>query len=400
MIDAVSNRSTALPSRLVSLDGLRGAAAFVVVVFHFLSMLAPSWTPKNAHELHFFVDTPLAILWNGPFAVSVFFVLSGFVISGVAAKRADRLFANIVARYIRLALPVTVSVILAWLWLTAFPENANALADAFTVPPAWLEHTYQSPIPPFTQAVADGLLFNFLNGGSDFNNVLWTMQIELLGSIGLFVIYGLARNRPRGVALGLGLAVLATGLTAQFAYLAFALGAMLQELWRRGWHRGPWAWLAPCAFVTGAGLGGFLDGAHDRLGLPLPFDLESLELGHSGGVAPVLAATLILYGVLASPALERAFASAVPTWLGRISFPLYLVHVPLLYTIVAELYLVLSLGALALFPVYIIITLLLAHILTLLIEEPTIKLTRWLRAAIAGAGPRRPIPATAGQQEN
>jgi peptidoglycan/LPS O-acetylase OafA/YrhL len=386
LIKTFSYHSKTPQSRLTALDGLRGVAAFVVVIFHFLSMLAPSWTPQNGHELHFFVDTPLAVLWNGPFAVSVFFVLSGFVISGVAAKRADRLIANIVSRYVRLVIPVTVSVLLAWLWLVTFPANANALADAFNVPPVWLEYTYQTPIPPFTQALADGIFLNFINGGSNFNNVLWTMQIELLGSIGLFIIYGIARDRPHRVALGLGLAVLATGLAAQFAYLAFALGAILQELWRRGRHRGPWAWLAPCAFVTGVALGGFSDGAHDRLGLPLPFGLESVELGHSGGVAPVLAATLILYGVLASPTLERAFANAVAAWLGRISFPLYLVHVPLLYTIVAEIYLTSDLGVFLLFPLYIIITVFLAQILTLLVEEPTLKLTRWLRAAVAGAG--------------
>lgn len=395
-----SHRSMAAQSRLGSLDGLRGAAALVVVVFHFLSMLAPRWIPDNGDELHVFVDTPIAVLWNGPFAVSVFFVLSGFVIAGVAAKRAELIFANIVSRYVRLALPVTVSVVLAWLWLTAFPANADALARTFAVPPSWLEHTYQAPIPPFTQALADGLVLNFINGGSDFNNVLWTMQIELVGSVGLFLIYAVAGGRTRRVAIGLGLAVLATGLAAQFAYLAFALGAILQELWRRGWHRGQRAWPAVGAFLVGVGLGGFPDGAHDRLGLPLPLGLESLALGNPGGVAPVLAATLMLYGVLASPALGRLFAAAVPRWLGRLSFPLYLVHVPLLYTIIAEVYLVSGIDIFMLFLLYTAITVLLAQIVTLSVEEPTLSVTRWLRAAVAGAGRRQPSSVTAGQQEN
>jgi peptidoglycan/LPS O-acetylase OafA/YrhL len=400
LLNTKTEVSTSAPRRVSSLDGLRGVAALIVVVFHFLCMLAPSWVPDTGHALHAFVDTPLGVLWNGPFAVSVFFVLSGFVISGVAARRADLLIANVAARYVRLALPVTASVVLAWLWLTAFPAATDALADAVAVPSPWLAHTYQAPIPSFGQALAEGAVLNFINGGSDFNNVLWTMQIELVGSMGLFVIYGIARARPRDVAIGLGLAVLITGLTFHFAYLAFALGAILQELRRRGWHLVPWTWVAPGAFVVGVILGGFGRGAHDRLGLPLPLDLISLKLGKPEGLVPVVAATLILYGVLASPALGRAFATAVPQWLGRISFPLYLVHVPLLYTVVAELYLGSSLGTVAMFPLYLAMTLLLAYAVTLLVEEPTLRTTRWVRTAIAHAGRRRPAPDTLQQRES
>ena len=380
----VAAPTPAATRRVDSLDGLRGVAAFVVVVFHFLCMLAPGWVPDMTKQPHVLADTPVGILWNGPFAVSVFFVLSGFVIAGVAARRADLLVANAVARYVRLAVPITVSVVLAWAWLNALPTAADDLAAQFDNPSRWLGGTYQAPIPNMGFAVADGLFWNFYNGESLFNNVLWTMQIELIGSLGLFLIYGAARGRPRHVAIGLGLAVLVTGLTFQFAYLAFALGAILQELWRRGWHRTPWVWMPVAAFVLGVALGGFGRGAHDRLGLPLPLDIISLKLGKPEGAMPVVAATLILYGVLTSPALARTFSTAVPQWLGRVSFPLYLVHVPLLYTVIAYLYVAWDLGLAAAFALYLALTLVLAFVFTLLVEEPTLKTTRWVRGVIAG----------------
>lgn len=382
--NAASPPAPAATRRLDSLDGLRGVAAFIVVVFHFLCMLAPGWVPDMAEEPHFLADTPLGILWNGPFAVSVFFVLSGFVIGGVASRRANLLMANTVARYVRLAVPITVSVVLAWAWLNVLPTGADELAAHLDNPSRWIGGTYQAPIPDLGFALADGLFWNFYNGESLFNNVLWTMQIELIGSIGLFAIYWAARGRPGHVAVGLGLAVLVTGLTFQFAYLAFALGAILQELWRRGWHRTPWVWAPVAAFVLGVTLGAFGRGAHDRLGLPIPFDIISLKLGKSKGAMPVFAATLILYGVLASPALARAFSTAVPRWLGRVSFPLYLVHVPLLYTVIAHLYVASDLGLATAFALYLALTLVLAFVFTLLVEEPTLKTTRWVRGVIAG----------------
>src|ERR1700752_3428309 len=100
--------------RLECLDGVRGVAALVVVVFHYLSAFVPALTPDQTPDPYWLADTPLAILFNGPFAVVVFFVLSGFVISKSAHKRFPLLPA-VALRYLRLTVPMLASVLAAWL---------------------------------------------------------------------------------------------------------------------------------------------------------------------------------------------------------------------------------------------------------------------------------------------
>ena len=88
--------------RLAALDGLRGIAALVVVCFHFAAAFLPSLIPDQTDHPCWVADTPIGILFNGPFSVSIFFVLSGFVIAQAAARRRDPIYINIPLRYLRL----------------------------------------------------------------------------------------------------------------------------------------------------------------------------------------------------------------------------------------------------------------------------------------------------------
>ena len=62
--------------RLHALDGLRGVAALVVVAFHVLDYVA---LPRSLFSV--WLMSPLGIFVNGPGAVHVFFVMSGFVLA-------------------------------------------------------------------------------------------------------------------------------------------------------------------------------------------------------------------------------------------------------------------------------------------------------------------------------
>lgn len=323
-------------ARIVAFDGLRGIAAVIVVVFHYICLLHWPLTPRFSTAPPAIADTPLGLLWNGPFAVSVFFVLSGFAMAGAAERRRTALMSNLATRYLRLAVPVVVSTLLAWLWLRLAPAAAAEMAATDPAPSPWLRYTYQETTPGLHLAVADGLVANFLRGYSYFNNVLWTMQIELLGSFMLFAIYWLAESRP----LRLWSLVLAgAGIFLFFShhYLGFVVGALLYEASRAGLIDRLPPWTGFAAFVAGVLLGAPSDGFHVRMGLP---DWPSiLYVGRGDGIWAVVAAASLLYAALTLGWLASLLSRPVPQFLGRISFALYLVHVPLLYTVVAVLYL-------------------------------------------------------------
>lgn len=310
----------ALPTqRITAFDGLRGVAALIVVIYHFLCLLNPQMTPSMVDDPVAVATTPLYLLWSGNFAVAVFFVLSGFVMAAASDRRPNSLFSNSVARYLRLAVPAALSCILAWAWLSAWPTAAQTMAESVEDPSRWLQYTYQDDVKTLGHAVVDGLLANFVRGYSRFNNVLWTLQFELIGSLGIFVGYWLSTGRARLILLVAS--IVAIVILIPGPYLAFPIGAALYEARIRGGLDHVPAAVPVAALVGGVLLGYHGAGAHDRLGLPpMP---AGWELGSPRGMVSIVAAGLIVYATLMLRFIARFFSHAFPQWLGRISFGLY-----------------------------------------------------------------------------
>jgi peptidoglycan/LPS O-acetylase OafA/YrhL len=372
---APATRST----RIKAFDGLRGIAAAIVVVFHYICLLHPSLAPGMSADSHWLTYTPAHILWNGSFWVAVFFVLSGFVMAAAASRRADGLLSSAASRYLRLALPATVSCLIAWAWLIAFPDSAAMLRESFVDASQWLNYTYQGEIQPVHYAVADGMVGSFARGYSRFNNVLWTMKIELLGSMAIFLIYAIGHERVRLLALvGWAIAII---FWFSEVYLGFALGAALYEAHRRELLQHLPAVVSVAALGGAFILGGVGEGAHLRIGLPQALP-EAWYLGQPTGGLDGLAAALLLFAVLTLPSLGQFLVRRVPLFLGRISFGLYLVHVPPLYTIVAWGYLQ-GVPEIVFAPLFGLGVIVLAWLFTVLVDEPLLSQISDLRSRMA-----------------
>lgn len=370
--------------RIAAFDGLRGVAALIVVIYHFLCLLYPQMTPSMSDAPVAIAHTPVHIFWNGRFAVAVFFVLSGFVMAAATDRRRSSLVSNSVTRYLRLAVPAALSCVLAWVWLSVWPTAAETMAATIEAPSRWLQYTYQGDVKTVVHAVADGTVANFWRGYSRFNNVLWTLQYELVGSLAIFVGYWLSAGRARLLLLllsSVGIILFIPG-----PYLAFTLGAALYEARMRGWLDKIPAAVPLLALIGGILLGYPGAGSHERLSLPpVP---DQWELGASRGMIPVLAAGLLVYATFALHSMSRFLSHAVPVWLGRISFSLYLVHVPPLYTVVAWSHAQHDLHPALLATGYFIGVLAIAHLFTLLVDEPVMQCLPKLRARIGDANAR------------
>lgn len=368
--------------RLECLDGVRGVGALIVVVFHYLSAFVPALTPDQTPDPYWLADTPLAILFNGPFAVIVFFVLSGFVISKSAHKRYP-LPLTIALRYLRLTVPILASVIAAWVLLISFPNEATRLAAITGTP--WLSKPFNGEIPSLLSAVKDGAFEVYLHGSSRFNNVLWSMRPELIGSVGIYVIYAFVRRVTYLVSTLAALFFLLLWKCHHYYYEAFIFGALMQEAWTANRLTG----LNPVlALVVGVVLGSQGPDFANRCGLdflPVP-----LRPGVEDGLIYPVAAALIVYACLESAVVWRFFRAGLCLFLGRISFGLYLIHVPIAYTLVMAVALwfwpmspiVLGLGLL----LFMAISISLGWLMTLVFDAPTLRIVSAIRKSI------RPTP--------
>ncbi|MDX8534696.1 acyltransferase [Mesorhizobium sp. VK25A] len=184
--------------RFNKLDVVRGVAAFVVVLNH-----AYNFTP--GHDWHDWkLDyTPLSHLVNGRVAVIVFFVLSGFVLALPFLKGQRISYGRFVfRRFCRIYLPFAVAIVLALglASMLAFPKPQWAAAEA----------DWASPIDlPL-------ILAHFLMTGIGYASIsldppMWTLIQEMRIAL-VFPLLALAVMRLswKGVAVTFLIAVMAT----------------------------------------------------------------------------------------------------------------------------------------------------------------------------------------------
>ncbi|WP_158252822.1 acyltransferase [Cryobacterium sp. N21] len=351
--------SAATPGRgrLGRLDALRGVAAVVVLVHH-VSMTVPqiaaayeSSAGLTVYSVGWWATlSPLKVLLAGPEFVLVFFVLSGFVLvrSPLAARwngaRYDWV-AYYVRRVIRLAVPVLVSVGLAVIWIVLVPRTVGAAGGP------WLAR----------QDTPDLGLGNLLREASiigetrrpDINPPLWSLVWEMWFSLLLPVFVVLAaftrslvsapvRRVLLWAAFWCALAGLGYVTTTQaLMYLPpFALGALLaanfDELQRCSERLAERASGRLLRFALAA-LGPFLLVAYWILRPLTNGEWSDVTLSLRVAGAFVIVATVAFWPAaqrvsgprLSGPRLSGHWPRRLLTWLGSISFSLYLVHFPI-----------------------------------------------------------------------
>jgi peptidoglycan/LPS O-acetylase OafA/YrhL len=351
------------------LDGLRGVAAFLVYIVHHESWAHPVWLPVmemgygfDGHR--YFVCLPVVriLFLGGHFAVSIFFVISGFVLSrsplkmihdgGREADLARSMSSAMFRRAVRLYTPVIVTTFIfltVWhlgsgVW-TAYPPHQ---ADYFTEIATWARE-FSNFSYVFRHRGIAWLTYNLHS---------WSIPVEYKGSMVIYVcLLALSRSSVRA-----RLSIVA-GLIFYFMYVVdgwfiscFLSGMVLAEfeLLQRSKCLPSWAWLN-------------LVRSHQHFLLHLSL-FAGLWLGSQPGGAPDInylekspgwhylaklipsacsefkwfwftwAAILTVQAVIHLPWLRSVFETPVAQYLGRISFSLYLVHGPILWIVADRLY--------------------------------------------------------------
>ena len=335
--------------KLQFLESVRGVAA-LAVVFHHLTLTFWPWVldPGSdqmaaAHPLvRAAAGSPLSVAIDGRTPVLVFFVLSGFVLAtshlraaaGSQAAAAAAATSAAARRYVRLTGPILASALLSYGLIRAHAYPTRGVVAL--VPGSWLivGYTFAPALfDPLGGPLAQGLYGVLLNlGGPTYDNVLWTMPVELAGSFLVFAflaLFGSARRRwAVYAAVGFGMA-----MTEQTYMLQFLLGTFLCDAYltagpRRVAARGELRWTVWPLLVIAAALA-----AHRRIDLR-GFDRLPWRPYHA-----TVAAGLFVALPLVSAPLRRVLDARPLVWLGRVSFGLYLMHALVIASAGAAVYL-------------------------------------------------------------
>ena len=372
--------------RIRALDGLRGLAAVVVILHHVLlvdnwfanSLITFEANPSDDWKAIVYY-TPLHIFFAGTEAVLVFFMLSGIVLVRAFPGFTSLSVSYFVSRLTRLYLPIWGSIIFALLLTFARPDR---------LPPGiswWLLGNYRTITAEGvltdseqlnTLLVESAVLINYADLYSNWlNSSLWSMKIEIVASILLFV-FVLGSKRPL-VFLVLFVAAsslldLPPEIRQYFQFLMyFAAGAWLavSKLRPSRWVADGLIVFSVLAFTTPW----MLRGASS----PLASGSIELILGLVGAIS-------LGFGVLGDSSFKKLLETRPFQYLGSRSYSIFLVHAPIV-TLVG--FWVVSLtGSIAdwftVAPLAVLISLLAGELFHWAVERPSLNVARRLRRSI------------------
>jgi peptidoglycan/LPS O-acetylase OafA/YrhL len=307
-------------------EGVRGLAAINVFLAHYFLCFFPrgfdslypglQTSPAANSTMESVLRLPLlSILWNGNFAVCIFFALSGFVLSQpyYAGGQLEALRDRYLKRYLRLSIPIAASVLIGYVLLRY--RLLQNLAAADLSHSDWLR-SYWTFAPSLTGAVRDALYRVIFLGEFRYNPPLWTMKVEFIGSLITFAFYTLMpANGAWRKFLHYVIAVLSVGIFTQkdaVFYYAFLLGGIIWVLPKPGRA------YKYALFAAGMLFASFqYDAAFRWMPDPLLWDQKNFY--------NVIGAFLMLWS-LRSGMFDGFLASPPMRVLGRMSFSVYLTH--------------------------------------------------------------------------
>jgi len=340
-----------MTEKISYLDGLRGVAAINVMLMHFFIVLLPAMIYSDRMPSHLgnleqiFTSTPLGLIGAGNFSVCIFFVLSGYVLTQKYFKTKDRsiIISGAVRRYLRLFVPVFAATMLSF--LLASTGMFHYFIEAVMISGNNNYANYWTFTPDLAEAIKQAAWGTFFTGDDTYNPVLWTMTIEFYGSMLVFamaLLFGSLRARWTfyfaaivlflntyylAFIIGMGLADVFSGKTSVFKT---SNKIILSIVLASGLFLGSY----PVGTVTTDSLYGFLNNGF----------FQTPKYAYH-----ILGAGMVMYVLLNSQRMQKIFSSQVLTFLGKISYSLYLVHFLVISTFTCALFLalhpVLSYGA-------------------------------------------------------
>lgn len=352
---AVASQITAGAARVTYLETIRGLAAVQVLLLHSLSAFAPALVfakLETGSVAAYLRASPLFFLYDGYTAVYIFFILSGYVLTRSFEAHPAGPLANLLARLARLGLPALAAVLFSLVLYALFAGSHERAAEALHS--EWFAKLWQPELTPafvLKDAVLNALFFGYQDVEGvglfaafqdpvtkSFVSPLWSLSWEFWGSVLTFamVLIGRGSTGFRVAAL-----LLLTLYFSRSTMLCFIVGHVAARF--RFAQRPPLLnpWLAGTVLLAGIGCC-VLSEQWQPEWLKWFCDLSSGAL-YPGQLSylfqKIIGAMLIFAGLIQLAPLRRALSHPRLAACAQLSFPLYLVHWPILFGPGAALFL-------------------------------------------------------------
>lgn len=318
--------------RLTVLDGLRGWAALCVTCSHIFWGIFGDVVPL-------FKNVATGVFLNGLFSVMLFFIISGEALTAAYWAKPERgaIWRLAVKRYPRLVVPVSVACVIVALLIAvglAYNRQAGELIGN-----SWLRE-FPTETKTVGETVSFALFYIFYKPFIDFSIVpfLWTMRTEAIGSVVvvLFLLCQCYIAHKKSVLALLAYIAIATSTLSGCFFVGMLFALMRRE--------GLFNWHSQSRMNTALSLAAII-----MLLIPPSY----LMLQHRELPPLLMLVAAISCLLIYSDARISAFLSnPLSRWLGKISFPLFLMHYAVIVTFTSWAIVQTSLEGLAPQPVY------------------------------------------------
>lgn len=318
-------------SKINAAESIRGLACVAVVFSHLSLTFLPflhnfeSVDSSGVAWIDWLHHSPFGFLYSGTGAVFVFFVLSGYVLSYAILRKNDiplKIKAMSLKRYPRLAIPAGISCLVAFAILSIPVDTSNILGN-------WMQK-YGASSPTLLNALYEGFLGSFIFGYINTNWVLWTMQIELIGSFVLFAllyIYYINKKLFIPVAIISPLPFVIISPVVALGIYAFVFGIFIYLYGKK---------IPTIISILLLIAGLYFSGVNSTSN---SYAIFTSILGTKTSILLNFAAGIcIVYSILMNEKLSKVLDKKPLVKLGALSFSIYLLHIPLIYLIAVPIF--------------------------------------------------------------
>ena len=329
-------------NRISFLDGMRGWASFAVLLHHIFMCFLVLTTPlfkydrerlmqsiSNFNYFDILGGILIKFITDGQLAVMIFFIISGYALSvGYLDLSKRKLALAAISRYFRLAIPIFVTSLIAYILLKNNLMYNLEVAITPEKSSAWLGTFYK-----FDAQITDLIKFSFYDvffkydPDNTYNSSLWTMPFEIFGSLMIYAYLGIFRTTEK-VYWKLIVSSISILFIFNPVYSCFLIGYLIAEINKKYSE----------IYIN-------LDMEKHKNKIEIFFILFFLlniilsTYFRNNSYETCLFAFFMIVSVSFSKYLKLFFSNKFSNFLGKISFPLYLIQVPIICSFSSFLYL-------------------------------------------------------------